>query len=163
MKVTVLNALSANGFIAEQDGSTPWQDAEWDLFEHTMNEYDCIAVGRKTFDEVTVDGDLDNYKGEVFVLSSNNARFNSPKAIFDEAAAKEYKNILIIGGKGCNTAFFKEKLVTNIIIDFEPKIFSQGIPFIDDNDEFFVDLELLSYSTYGNSGIRCEYNVKKYI
>jgi dihydrofolate reductase len=68
--------------------------------------------------------------------------------------------MIIGGGAVLNSSFLKKKLVDEIYIDVEPKIFSSGIPFFT-NDISNLDLELLEINQIGKNSVQLHYKILK--
>jgi dihydrofolate reductase len=73
------------------------------------------------------------------------------KEIKDGLAERGYKNALLSAGSGLAAAFMKEKLVDELVITFEPKVFGKGRPMFSDF-EGDLDLKLLKLEKINESG-----------
>ena len=49
-----------------------------------------------------------------------------PKQIVSELEKQGFKQALLVGGSGINALFFKDKLIDEVWITIEPKIFGRG-------------------------------------
>jgi len=67
---------------------------------------------------------------------------------------------LLIGGSSLNTAFAKENLIDEIILNIEPIIIGKGIPLFS-IDDFDLPLELISTEKNNSGIVTIYYKVKK--
>jgi dihydrofolate reductase len=132
MEVTIQAAVSADGFIAKEDGGTDWvQDLE--LYEQMCRKYGCIAMGRTTYDE---------YGGPAFegvqhiVLSRRTQQSAHQNVHFVQSAeqavakAKElgFDKLLVIGGGQTNGNFMQTGLAKRLLLNVHPLILGRGKP-----------------------------------
>ncbi len=162
-------AVSANGYIADCDGETPWTTAEWNKFKEKVNEIGNVLVGRKTYELMKKDGTLADmpYK-KLFVLTSNKDKFMDNEVLFVSSISDAIKiltkenptQLLIAGGAAANTAALKTGLVDEIILDIEPILFGNGLSLFELSD-YVKRLELINLARYGDSGVQLHYEVLK--
>lgn len=55
----------------------------------------------------------------------------SPKQLVRKLEQKGYKQMLLVSGPKLNTAFLKDKLIDELLLTLEPKIFGQGKGLVD--------------------------------
>lgn len=81
--------------------------------------------------------------------------------IKEDLASRGYKNALLSAGSGLAATFMKEKLIDELIITFEPKVFGQGKPMFNDFDGD-LDLKLTKLEQANEQGtVIAFYGVKK--
>lgn len=56
-----------------------------------------------------------------------------PKELIERLEFQGYKKALLVGGSQINAAFLKEKLVNELLLTVEPKLFASGNTIISDN------------------------------
>jgi dihydrofolate reductase len=139
MKVILYMAMSLNGYIAEENGSEDFlSKANWDKFCSLAQEYGNFIVGRKTYEAVK-DWDeefsFDDLVGVKKIIISQDENYKldegytlatSPKDAL--AKLQGFKTVLVTGGSSINTAFIKEDLLDEIILNIEPALVGKGIP-----------------------------------
>lgn len=162
VQVDLYAAVSADGFIARENGDTDWV-ADDELFEQTCKAYACVVMGRATFEE---------FGGPPFdgvqwlVLSSNgrpreykDVRFvNSARQAIDKAKAFGDSKLLIIGGAKTNRSFMEAGAVQKIMLDIHPLVLGGGIRLLGDYNGP-RQLTLTSNETMSVGFTHLEYNV----
>lgn len=169
MKVILYMAITANGYIAKENGDSDFtSEADGKSFEQKCKDAGCIVIGRKTFDQ---------YNGEIYpmknilniIITSNKLNIKeednvifaeSPKKALEIAQEKGFGKVLIVGGGELNASFMKESLVDEIYLDVEPVIFGKGIPLFRPED-FEYKLELLEVNKLSKETIQLHYKVIK--
>ena len=73
------------------------------------------------------------------------------KEIKENLANRGYKNALLSAGSGLAAAFMKERLIDELIITYEPKVFGQGKPMFNDF-EGNLDLKLAKLKQANDRG-----------
>src|SRR3990167_5261885 len=105
-------------------------------FFETLNKNDLVIMGRKTFEFAKPD----IYKGSKklrVVITKNPKKYknvldrleftdSSPREILKTMEKRGFKKAMLVGGAEINTLFFKDKLVNEVWITIEPKIFGTG-------------------------------------
>lgn len=75
----------------------------------------------------------------------------SLKNLIQKLEARGYKQMLLVSGASLNTSFFKEKLIDEIWLTLEPKIFGQGKGLVDE-ENLDIKLKLKSYKKLNPQG-----------
>jgi len=138
MKVILFMAQTVNGVIARTDFSEDFlSDENWGVFVRLAEEAGCFIVGRRTYEEVKkwVDYDFDGVKAKRIVVSSNPSFrvsrgyeiASSPKEALKKAKRFGVNRVILAGGGAINSAFMKDKLVDEIILNIEPVVLGSGI------------------------------------
>jgi len=154
MNVTLYMAMSLNGSIAEKNGSEDFlSPAHWGKFCRLAQEYGNFIVGRKTYEAVKNWNEgfgFDDLKGIKKIIISQNEHYKldegytlatSPKDAL--AAIKDFESVLVTGGSTINTAFLREDLLDDIILNMEPALIGKGIPLFAE-DDFSKKLDFVS-------------------
>ena len=170
MKVTLYMAVSLNGYIAKENASEDFlSHANWEKFCSLAQEYGNFIVGRKTYEAVknwNEGFNFDDLKGIKKIIISQDENYKidegytlatSPK----DAVSKlqDFESVLVTGGSTINTAFIKENLLDEIILNIEPAIIGKGVPLFA-QDDFLKKLEFTS-SEESNGIVSLHYTVVK--
>jgi len=159
MKVTLYIAMSLNGYIAEENGSEDFLSrANWEKFCSLAQEYGNFIVGRKTYEAVKNWDEgfrFDDLKGiqKVVISQDNNYKLDEEYTLAispEDALAKlqNFESVLVAGGSTINTAFIKDNLLDEIILNVEPALIGKGIPLFAQGD-FSKKLEFVSSEESG--------------
>jgi len=171
MKVILYMAISADGFIARKNGDEDFLSHEnWEKFCELANKYKNFIVGRKTYEAVKTWKDgygFDNLNVEKIIISQN-ASYSldrsytlatSPQDALVKLEEKGFSEVLLTGGSSLNTAFAKDGLINEIILNIEPVFIGTGIPLFS-LDEFELLTELVSVSRSNTGIVTLHYKVK---
>lgn len=165
MKTILYMAISANGYIARADDSTPWSVEEWERFRTAVARAGTLIVGRRTFDIMSSDGEFANSLGNPDIVVMTHRRLPDDTTAhaagtFDEAIAyltgRGHAEALIAGGSEINARVLHQ--LHEVHLDVEPFIFGSGKPLFAPLDSS-LNLELLSCERYGTDGVHLHYRV----
>ena len=145
MKVTLYMAMSLNGYIAEENGSEDFlSHKNWEKFCSLAKEYGNFIVGRKTYEAVKNWNEgfgFDDLKGIQKIIISQDESYKldegyilatSPKDALEKL--KDMESVLVTGGSTINTAFLKENLLDEVVLNIEPVLIGKGVSlFVQDN------------------------------
>ncbi|MCA9380699.1 dihydrofolate reductase family protein [Candidatus Dojkabacteria bacterium] len=163
MKLTLYNAISVDGFIATKDGDTSWvADADWEVFESLCYQYRNLVCGRRTYEEMTEDPDIDQTKINYHVLTSDPQSHNQFKYIsqlVDFYKENKVEEALLIGGGIANASLLKEKLITDMILSVHPIILGEGIRLFE-SDGVKVELDKVDVKELSDDLVHIYYRVK---
>ena len=174
MKATLFMAISANGFVARQDGDEDFLPKDnWVQLLEFANKYGHLIWGRKTFETVKSWGDdyLDSLKDVpiIIVSKSNNASTEknvticqSPEEALRVVESKNYPKAFLFGGPSLNTSFIKSNLVDEIILNYNSTILATGIPLFSSSD-FEVKMTLKNVKEISPSIVQLHYSVNDII
>lgn len=131
MKVTLMNAVSLDGFIARADGRTDWV-VDFDLWEKEVKKVKAMIVGRRTFDELQDDGLWDDVT--YFVLTGSLKEHKepnveccwSPEEAIEDAKEQGLDHVLLCGGAESNGEFAALGLIDDVILDVHPVLLGEG-------------------------------------
>ena len=168
MKSVLYMDISLNGYIAKENGETPWSQCIWDSYYRTAKEFKAIILGRVTYELMKEVAEFDKLNNPFTVVvttqrlkSNNNLIFvNTPKQALKLLKEKGFENVLILGGGILNSSFMKEGLIDELYLDIEPIIFGRGIPLFSEND-FEARLEFLDSKKLSPEIIQLHYKIKK--
>lgn len=171
MKVILYMAMSLNGYIAEENGREDFlSHTNWEKFCSLAQECGNFIAGRKTYEAVKNWNEgfgFDDLKGIQRVIISQDENYKlddgyilaiSPKDAL--AKLQNSKSILITGGSAINTAFIKENLLDEIILNIEPALVGKGIPLFA-QDDFYKKLDFVSSEQQENGIMTLRYKVQK--
>ena len=171
MKVILYMAQTMNGIIAREDyGEDFLSDENWKVFLALTKETGCFIVGRKTYEEVKKwkNYNFDNIKATKIIIS-NKSNFNlgegyllanSPRDALRKASELGFKKVILTGGGKINTAFMKERLVDEIIVNIEPFVLGKGIKIFSEED-FENKLNLIDTKVLKSGIVQIHYKIIK--
>ena len=156
-------ASSLDGKIAKnKDHFANWTSKEdKQVFIQTSKDFGMIMMGYNTFK--TLPKPLKNRLNVVF---SENTEENidgvkwvkgEAEKVLEELEKMGFKKALLGGGTGLNTLFLQKKLINEIILTVEPKIFGSGLSLF--NDDFDINLELLELKKINDNSYLVRYKV----
>lgn len=166
MKVTIAAVSSLNGKITkgEDPNIYSWTSKEDATFYFSLIEKNSLIVmGSKTYEAARSVIKLKKNKLRV-VLTRNPKKYlkeeikgmleftnDNPLKLIKKLDDKGYKKMLVVGGGAINSLFLKSKLVNEIYLTIEPKIFGTGKALITEED-LSVSLKLISIKKLNNQG-----------
>lgn len=157
MKVTVVAALTADGFIAHaSDEHVGWTSKEDKQFyrEYTKR-VGVMVMGRSTFE--TMGKALPGRR--TFVLTSHaddvaergaEVFAGSPRELVSQLEREGLEEITICGGAGIYGAFLADGLVTDLYLSMQPVLFGEGIGL--SRQPLDIKLTLVSSEPLGEAG-----------
>ncbi len=81
----------------------------------------------------------------------------TPAEILEKLAQEGAKEVVIAGGSSVYSLFIKEKLLDELWITFEPKLFGEGVNFVSGIGNY--SLRLLSYEKLNADSLLCKYAI----
>ena len=173
MKVILTMAISANSMIATQDGEEKFlYEENWERFVNLLNKVGCFIWGRKTYDKFSqMDEEyLSSLKDFKKIIISHSdiplvegfELAHSPQEALNKLEDEGFKEAVITGGSTINSAFAKENLIDEVILDINPTLLGEGIPLFSPED-FTLNLELTSVQQLPEQEqiVELRYTVKK--
>ncbi len=166
MKIVIVAVASVNGKITKGDDSNiySWTSKEDSRFFFSLIEKsNLIVMGSKTYEAAKK---LIKHKKNRLriVLTKNPKRYlkesmkgmleftnEGPLELTKRLEGKGYKKILLVGGGEINVLFLKSKLVNEIYLTIEPKIFGTGKNLVGESD-FESQLQLISARKLNEQG-----------
>lgn len=157
-------AISLDGKI----GKSSQHFADWTskedkkMFAQVSKNCGVVLMGENTFK--TFPTPLKERLNVVFseredVLDHDNLRYvkGDPKLVLRKLEEEGYEKVLLGGGSFLNSLFLEEKLIDEIMLTIEPKIFGQGLSLF--NKDFEADLELLDLKKINDNAIFVHYKI----
>lgn len=172
MKLFLLMAMTADGFIAKDENQTSMEwtsGADKKIFVEETKKHGVVIIGRKTFN--TIGRPL---PGRLTVVMTSNPELykekqkegslefvqGSPAEILQMLEKKGYKSAVLGGGAKTNAQFLKENLVDEILLTVEPVLFGNGVRVIE-GIPLETNLELLDIKKITENTLQLHYLVKK--
>lgn len=158
-------AMTLDGKIAKHTNHLAnWTSKEdKQFFVKTSKDFGVIMMGETTFE--TFKQPLPNRLNVVFSKKEHQPKIKDvkwvsgdPKKILNELETMGFSKALLGGGSTLNSLFLKEKLIDEILITVEPKIFGHGLSLF--NEEFDINLELKETKQLSNNVLMLRYKVK---
>ncbi len=165
IKVTMMMAVTMDGKTAKNDHHFPDWTSQEDkkLFAKISKKHQVVIMGDKTF--YTLPSPLPDRLNVVFTLDKNPPKrkgvkwvSGEPKNVLKELEKMGYKKALLGGGTFLNTIFLEKKLIDEIILTVEPRIFGDGLSLF--NKNFNITLKLLTVKKINANTIMLKYKVK---
>ena len=164
IKVIMMMAATVDGKIARNDSHFPnWTSREDKaIFARITKKSGVVIMGDKTF--FTFLAPLSDRLNVVFTLEQNPPEIKGvkwvcgePKKVLDELEQMGYKSAILGGGCYLNTLFLERKLIDEIILTIEPRLFGNGLSLF--NRDVNLNLELLEAKKINNNSILLRYKV----
>lgn len=161
--VTMMMAMTVDGKIAKDKT----QFADWTsredkkLFVEISKAHGVIMMGENTFK--TFPAPLKDRLNVVFSESAHEPREGvkwvkgEPEKVLEELEALGYKSALLGGGSFLNSLFLEKKLISEIILTVEPKIFGSGLSLF--NRDLDANLKLLEIKNLNDDTLMLHYRV----
>ena len=156
--------MTADGKIAKTSDHFPdWTSKEdKKMFAEVTKKAGVVMMGEKTFQ--TFPKPLSDRLNVVFTLEKNpkeqeNVKWVSgePEKVLEELENMGYKSAILGGGAFLNTQFLKKKLIDEIWLTIEPKIFGDGLGIF--GGDFEQDLKLISVEKINENSVVIRYKV----
>ncbi|MCX6762170.1 MAG: dihydrofolate reductase family protein [Candidatus Moranbacteria bacterium] len=164
MKIILMMAMTADGKIAKTSDHFPdWTSKEdKKYFFETTKNHGAVLMGEKTFktfpkplsDRLNVVFTLEKYPPE-----TENVKWvtGEVEKVLEELEKMGYKSAVLGGGAYLNTQFLKKKLINEIWLTIEPKIFGDGLGIF--GGDFDQDLKLISVKKINEDSVMVKYRV----
>ncbi len=160
----MMMAITVDGKIAKKtEELVNWTSPEdKKLFVKISKERKVVIMGNTSFK--TLRKPLKDRLNVVFSHNENKDEDNlkwvkgKPSKVLEELEKLGYSSALLIGGSTINTLFLKEKLITDIILTIEAKIFGTGLSLF--NQEMDANLELLEFKKLNSNTLMLHYKIQ---
>ncbi|MES3031526.1 MAG: dihydrofolate reductase family protein [Patescibacteria group bacterium] len=163
MKIFLIAAVSADGFLAKDDQHSPmmWTSkADKKRFVELTKKAGVVVMGSKTYK--TIGKPL---KERTTIVYSKTQTFegvettqDNPRDLITKLEARGFKEIAICGGSNIYTMFMKAQVVETVYLTIEPVMFGKGVTLF--NNDLLFHLKLVSAVTSEASGsLLLEYKV----
>jgi dihydrofolate reductase len=166
MKVTMAIVSSVDGKTTRGDESSiyKWTSKEdQEFFFSLIQKNSLVVMGSKTYEaarsvirldpkilRVVITRSPEKYKNET-VVGQLEFSPDRPIELIKKLEQNGYQEILLVGGTTINTLFLQERLVDEIFLTVEPKIFGRGKTFVD-NIDLDLKLKLISSKQLNDQG-----------
>lgn len=166
MKIKLMMAMTMDGKIARSSEHFPdWTSKEdKQLFARISKEAGVVIMGEKTFQ--TFPSPLPERLNVVFSMKENPEEIQGvrwvkgePEKVLEELEKEGYSEALLGGGAFLNGLFAEKKLIDEIIVTLEPKIFGAGLSLFD--RELDMELRLRSVERINENSVVLRYEVLK--
>jgi len=175
IKITLILVTSLDGKTTKEKSENPivWSSAEdQQYFQSQILRNNLIVMGRVTYQAAKPMIKLEEGKRRIVMTRhpkdfkkeevSGKVEFSSetPGELVEKMGKEGYKNLLLVGGSSVSTQFLKAKLIDEIWLTIEPKIFGVGRGLVDEI-KFDVQLSLLKIEKLNKNGtLLLKYEVK---
>ena len=161
----MMMAITADGKIAKNSGHFPdWTSKEdKKMFAEISKKHGVVMMGEKTFN--TFPSPLKDRLNVVFTQEKNPSPIENvkwvtgePENVLKELEDLGYKSALLGGGCYLNTLFLEKKLIAEIILTIEPKIFGDGLGLF--GNDFNINLKLMELKKINENSIMIKYKIE---
>jgi dihydrofolate reductase len=170
MKIILITVSSIDGKLTKGKGKNiyEWSSPEDFLhFKRTMKQHNLVVMGSGTFDDVK-----DNKKAGLkpeqerlrIILTSKPKRYakylvpgqmefsdETPRQLIKRLEEQGFKQMLLVSGGKVATSFFKDKLIDELWLTIEPKIFGIGESLVQ-KQRFDISLQLIKNKILNSNG-----------
>jgi dihydrofolate reductase len=166
MKIILMMAMTLDGKIAKTSDHFPnWTSKEdKKLFAEISKKAGVVIMGDKTF--FTFPSPLKDRLNVVFTLEKNPSPqegvkwvSGEPEKVLKGLEKMGYEEAILGGGAYLNGSFLEKKLIDEIIVTVEPKIFGEGLSLF--SGSFDVSLRLISCEKINDDSVVLKYQVIK--
>lgn len=170
MKLILMMASTADGKIAKDaNHNADWTTkADKKQFIEMTKKIGAIIMGETTFNVMggrPLHGRLNvvltkNLTDKTDIPGNLKYMTGAPAEIIKQLENEGIATAILGGGAYTNGNFLKEKLIDEMMITYEPKIFGNGLPIFSGFD-FDVNLELMEVKNIGDNSFVARYKVVK--
>lgn len=169
MHCFIIAALSADGFLAENDTqtSTTWTSEEdTQFFRERTRQAGVVIMGRKTYE--TVGRPLPKRLNIIYSTQApegelpENVRYTQedPAVLIDQLKEEGYQEVAVCGGSSIYTQFMKAGVVDTLYLTIEPILFGRGMTLFTQSFGG-MKLELKEVKNLSSQTLLLEYSVQK--
>jgi dihydrofolate reductase len=163
MKIILVMAITLDGKIAKDKQHFPnWTSREdKQFFAQISKKHKVVIFGENTFD--TFKKPLKERLNVVFAKEKKEKIENvmwvsgKVKPVLNKLEKLGYKSAVLGGGAFLNTLFLKEKLIDEMYISINPKIFGKGISLF--SEDFDIDLKLVDIKKLNKDSFIVRYKI----
>ncbi len=157
-------AMTADGKIARSSDHFPdWTSKEdKKMFAETTKKYGVVIMGESTFK--TFPKPLPDRLNVVFTLEKNPPKIENvkwvsgePEKVLEELERGGYESAILGGGANLNAQFLKKKLIDEIWLTIEPKIFGDGLGVF--GGDFNINLNMINIEKINEDSVVVKYKV----
>jgi dihydrofolate reductase len=160
----MMMAVTLDGKIAKNENHFPdWTSREdKKFFEKISKESGVVIMGEKTFD--TFPSPLKERLNVVFTLNPDRPIVENVKwvtgevrPVLEEIEKMGFKSAILGGGSYLNTLFLEQRLIDDLIITIEPRIFGAGLSLF--SKDFNINLKLIDTFKLNDDALAVKYKV----
>ena len=164
LKIIMVMAMTLDGKIAKTSNHFPnWTSKEdKKMFAKVSKEAGVVIMGDKTF--FTFPSPLKDRLNVVFTIEKNPKPMEGvkwvkgePENVLKDLESLGYKSAVLGGGSFINGMFLQHKLIDEIYITVEPKIFGDGLGLF--KGDFDVNLKLIETAKINDDSLVLKYKV----
>jgi len=164
MKLILMMAMTLDGKIAKTSDHFPdWTSPEdKKYFAKISKEAGVVIMGDKTF--FTFSSPLKDRLNVVFTLDKNPKIIEGvkwvsgePEKVLEDLEQMGYQSAILGGGANLNGLFLKKKLIDEIYVTVEPKIFGDGLSLF--SGDFDLNLKLTGTEKINDNSIVLKYKI----
>lgn len=176
MHLTLLMVSSINGFttLGENSQLSNWTSSEdFQLLQDTISEHNLLVMGRQTYQAAESQIRLTPEKLRVILTRTpqkfqdkvvpNQLEFTNqqPAELIKSLQSRGYNRMLLLGGSYINSLFLEAKVINELHLTIEPKLFSTGQPLFQPFTNSNVDLQLIETKQLNTQGsLHLRYQIK---
>lgn len=170
MKIILIDVSSLDGKLTKWKGTNIYEWSSAEDFAHlkkTMSTHNLVVMGSGTFDHVK-DIEKAGLKPEKerlrIILTKNPKKYQQfvvpgqmefsdeqPKELVERLEKQGYKQMLLVSGGKVATSFFRAKLIDELWLTIEPRIFGIGESLVQE-EKFDIQLELIQHQLLNKHG-----------
>lgn len=175
MKVTAVMVATVNGKITRGDDPdiSKWTSKEdFEHFRSMLAHSKLIVMGSSTYEAARKSMQHEEGKLRV-VLTHTPEKYQqeeisgqliftneTPQELVERLEKEGYQEMLLVGGGRTNAEFVKAKVLTDLLLTIEPKLFGKGTAVVGEED-FFVNTRLTSVKQLNKEGtLLLEYTIE---
>jgi dihydrofolate reductase len=165
MKVFIIAALSADGFIAKDntEPSTKWTSKEdTDHFIERTKKAGVVVMGSKTFETFGAKP-LPSRRNIIYTQAKKydgvETTNESPRGLLTKLEKEGVEEVAICGGSTIYTLFAEAGVVDKLILTIENVAFGKGVSLF--NNKVDLNLNLVSNTQIGSNTVVLEYDVNR--
>lgn len=164
MKIIMVMAQTLDGKIAKSSDHFPdWTSSEdKQYFQKVSKEAGVVIMGDKTF--ATFPAPLKDRLNVVFTIEKDCKEIDGvkwvsgePEKIIAELEEMGYESAILGGGSTVNGMFLEKKLINEVMVTIEPKLFGDGMGLF--RGDFDVNLKLKEVEKINDNSIVLKYKV----
>jgi dihydrofolate reductase len=164
MKVTLIAAITADGFIGRNKGhvSTAWTSKEDKVFfSSTTKKIGTVIMGSTTYETFSIP-----LKDRRHIVLSRTKTYEGvettsedPKTLLARLESEGVEEVALCGGASIYATFLEQGLVDKACLTVEGILFGEGISLL--SKEIEIKMRLVSSTTLGENTVLLEYEILK--
>lgn len=164
MKVTLIAAITADGFIGRNKGhvSTAWTSKDDKIFfSSTTKKIGTVIMGSTTYETFNMP-----LKDRRHIVLSRTKTYEGvettsedPKTLLGRLESEGVQEVALCGGASIYATFLEQGLVDKVYLTVEGILFGEGISLL--SKEMEIKMRLASSTTLGENTVLLEYEILK--